>query len=140
RSACSRSGSVGMGGTGRTSATYAPLSSLQVLDIFRQKTAPAFEVALLTGALMAGEVDEELRQTLAKYSEAVGIAYQIRDDLHDLAGDAGNICGARPSLPLAVGLERGRAHDEHAAVLAPAWTRQADTPEARDTILGDWPR
>ena len=113
-----------------------PLSSLQVLDIFRQKTAPAFEVALLTGALMAGAVDEDLRQTLAKYSEAVGIAYQIRDDIQDLAGDAGDICGARPSLPLAVGLERGRAHDEHAAVLAPAWMRQADTPEAREAVLG----
>ena len=114
-----------------------PLSSLQVLDIFRQKTAPAFEVALVVGALFAGvSDDEEIRGTLAKYSEALGIAYQIRDDIQDLAGEAGDICGARPSLPLAVGLERGRAHDDHAAVLAPAWRREATTPEARDAVLG----
>jgi geranylgeranyl diphosphate synthase, type II len=111
------------------------LSSLQVLDIFRQKTAPAFEVAIVIGALFAGEVDDELRETLAKYSESIGIAYQIRDDLQDLAGAAGDVCGGRPSLPLAVGLERGRAHDEHAAVLAPAWLRQATTPESRDAVL-----
>ena len=111
------------------------LSSLQVLDIFRQKTAPAFEVAIVIGALFAGDVDEELRETLAKYSESIGIAYQIRDDIQDLAGAAGDVCGGRPSLPLAVGLERGRAHDEQAAVLAPAWLRQATSPEARDAVL-----
>ena len=37
--------------------TPAPLTSLQVLDIFRQKTAPAFEVALRLGYLLGlGEV------------------------------------------------------------------------------------
>jgi geranylgeranyl pyrophosphate synthase len=112
-----------------------PLSSLEVLDIFRQKTAPAFEVALAVGTLYAG-ADEEMGSPLAKYSEAIGIAYQIRDDLQDLAGGAGDICGGRPSLPLAVGLERGRAHDEHAAVLAPAWRRQARSEEAREAVLG----
>ena len=111
------------------------LSSLQVLDIFRQKTAPAFEVAIVIGALFAGELDDDLRETLAKYSESIGIAYQIRDDIQDLAGAAGDVCGGRPSLPLAVGLERGRAHDEQAAVLAPAWLRQATSPEARDAVL-----
>ena len=111
-----------------------PMSSLQVLDIFRQKTAPAFEVALKIGASLAGALDDEVAGVLAKYSESLGIAYQIRDDIQDLAGEAGDICGGRPSLPLAVGMERGRAHDEHAAVLAPAWTRRV-TPEGRERVL-----
>ena len=111
-----------------------PLSSLQVLEIFRQKTAPAFEVALAIGALYAGAFDD-VSDALARYSEALGIAYQIRDDLQDLAGSDGDVCGARPSLPLAVGLERGRAHDEHAAVLAPAWRRQAHSDEQRRSVL-----
>ena len=111
-----------------------PLSSLAVLDIFRQKTAPAFEVALAIGALLAGAHDE-VAPALARYSEALGIAYQIRDDLEDLAGANGDVCGARPSLPLAVGLERGRAHDEHFAVLEPAWRRQADSEAARAAVL-----
>ena len=112
-----------------------PLSSLQVLDIFRQKTAPAFEVALAIGTLYAG-IGEDVAPALAKYTEALGVAYQIRDDIEDLAGQAGDVCGGRPSLPLAVGLERGRAHDEHAAVLAPAWRRQATDDAARDAVLG----
>jgi geranylgeranyl pyrophosphate synthase len=111
-----------------------PLSSLQVLEIFRQKTAPAFEVALAIGTLYAG-VSGEVSDALAKYSEALGVAYQIRDDMQDLAGDDGDVCGGRPSLPLAIGLERGRAHDEHAAVLAPAGRRQATSPEQRRAVL-----
>lgn len=111
-----------------------PLSSLDVLDIFRQKTAPAFEVALAIGALLAGAHDE-VAPALARYSEALGIAYQIRDDLEDLAGGTGDICGGRPSLPLAVGLERGRAHDEHAAVLGPAWRGEADSQAARAAVF-----
>jgi geranylgeranyl pyrophosphate synthase len=35
-----------------------PLKSKQVLEIFRQKTAPAFEVALKLGASYAGKLDE----------------------------------------------------------------------------------
>jgi geranylgeranyl diphosphate synthase, type II len=111
-----------------------PLSSLQVLEIFRQKTAPAFEVALAIGALYAG-ASRDVSDALAKYSEALGVAYQIRDDIEDLAGNDGDVCGARPSLPLAVGLERGRAHDEHAAVLAPAWHRQATSDEQQRAVL-----
>ncbi len=112
-----------------------PLSSLQVLEIFRQKTAPAFEVALAIGTRFAG-ASEDVSDALAKYSESLGIAYQIRDDLEDLAGHDGDLCGARPSLPLAVGLERGRAHDEHAAVLAAAWRREATSDEQRRAVLG----
>src|SRR5207244_1168243 len=85
------------------------LSSLQVLDIFRQKTAPAFEVALRLGAAYAGQHDDEnLCEILSKYSEALGIAYQIRGDIEDLAeqADCGAIAALRPTLPLALDGER----------------------------------
>src|SRR5207245_2484513 len=80
-----------------------PLTSLQVLDIFRQKTAPAFEVALRLGAIYAGE-HEDIAEALGHYSEALGIAYQIRDDLSDLGsqGETNDIAGLRPSLLLAI--------------------------------------
>jgi len=127
--------SLGQGAELAWTRDPAPLSSLQVLDIFRQKTAPAFEVALAVGTLFAG-APEDVGPALASYSEALGIAYQIRDDIQDLAGSAGDVCGGRPSLPLAVGHERGRAHDEHAAVLAPAWRRQVTSEAAREAVLG----
>lgn len=85
------------------------LTSMQVLDIFRKKTAPAFEVALRIGANFAGvELHDEVAGVLHAYSEALGIAYQIRDDLDDLgqAMDTSDIAGLRPSLLLATAHEK----------------------------------
>ena len=126
--------SVGQGTELSWTRAPKPLSSLQVLDIFRQKTAPAFEVALAIGCLYAGGYDE-VADVLTKYSESIGMAYQIRDDLQDLAGEAGDVCGGRPSLPLAVGLERARARDELFAIVEPAWRRQAATEAERAAVL-----
>jgi geranylgeranyl pyrophosphate synthase len=95
------------------------MSSLQVLQIFRQKTAPAFEVALHIGAALAG-ADDHLLSVLSKYSDALGIAYQIRDDLEDLAP-----ADTRPSLPLAIAYERAKG--ERKSTLERVWTRQEPT-------------
>jgi geranylgeranyl pyrophosphate synthase len=106
--------------------TPGQLSSTQVLEIFRSKTAPAFEVALRLGALYAGlEQHEEVGDVLGAYSEALGIAYQIRDDLSDLGkkGDTNDIAGMRPSLLLAVASER--AHGDQKAILEELWRRKA---------------
>ncbi|MDH4452881.1 MAG: polyprenyl synthetase family protein [Verrucomicrobiota bacterium] len=85
------------------------LSSTQVLEIFRSKTAPAFEVALKVGAALAGQLDE-CADVLHAYSEKLGIAYQIRDDLDDLGEDsaAGNEWNMRPSIVLSLLREKGK--------------------------------
>jgi len=77
-----------------------PMGVQQVLGIFRQKTAPAFEVALRLGAAYAGS-DAEIHEMLARYSESLGIAYQIRDDLDDLAEETRTGARVKPTLPLA---------------------------------------
>ncbi|MDP6036073.1 MAG: polyprenyl synthetase family protein [Verrucomicrobiota bacterium] len=103
----------------------APLKSVEVLDIFRKKTAPAFEVALHLGAIYAGqEQHEEVSEVLAAYSENLGIAYQIRDDLSDLGaeGETNDLASLRPSLLLAIGHER--AKDEQKEILTSVWRRQ----------------
>src|SRR6185295_3611584 len=102
-----------------------PLTSTQVLDIFRKKTAPAFEVALQLGAIYAGLKEHaEVAEVLETYSEALGIAYQIRDDLSDLGskGETNDNAGLRPSLLLAVAHEK--AKDANKALLASVWKRQ----------------
>ncbi|HEY7171420.1 MAG TPA: polyprenyl synthetase family protein [Vicinamibacterales bacterium] len=107
-----------------------PLAPAQVLDIFRRKTAPAFEVALSVGALFAGENQDTFAEPFAAYSEALGIAYQIRDDLDDLAAGATSDVGAgRLSLPIAVALERAAAKPEWRPVFTAAWARSL-APEA----------
>lgn len=120
----------GQGAELRWSRNPTPLTTVNVLDIFRKKTAPAFEVALRIGALCAGmDKHEEVSGMLRTYSEALGIAYQIRDDLSDLGsqGETNDIAGMRPSLLLAIAYER--AKDEQRALLEAAWQR---APEAKD--------
>jgi geranylgeranyl diphosphate synthase, type II len=142
-----------------------PLNSLQVLDIFRQKTAPAFDVALQLGALFAGDTRESpsggqplengrfngngshtqgadaprsgmgvMAELIAKYSESLGIAYQIRDDLDDLDNDEepDDILAMRPSLPLALLYERTKAKPEQRAVVERAWRRTASAEDLED--------
>lgn len=114
-----------------------PLSTMEVLSIFRGKTAPAFDVALTIGALLGGAGDEEL-EAIAAYSEALGIAYQINDDLNDAGVSDGNdLDNRRPSLVMAVGLERvkGPEHEE----LAAWWRGESTAPDAQRlrAILAD---
>ncbi len=103
----------------------APLKSVQVLDIFRQKTAPAFEVALRLGSISAdlGKY-EEVSEVLGEYSKNLGIAYQIRDDLSDLGeeGDTNDLASLRPTLLLAIAHEKAKG--EQKQQLAEVWRRR----------------
>jgi geranylgeranyl pyrophosphate synthase len=118
------------------SADPSVLASRQVLEIFRLKTAPAFDVALQLAAVAAGR-HAEVSDVLRAYADAIGIAYQIKDDLEDLQDDAGILrdAGARPSVVVALAAERARGADrERLAALAagrtgaditPSWLREA---------------
>jgi geranylgeranyl pyrophosphate synthase len=108
-----------------------PLTSSEVLDIHRQKTAPAFEVALRLGAAFAG-ADEAVHEVLSKYSAALGIAYQIRDDLEDLDGEGDDLASVRPALPLAVARERATEADGE--LLERVWRRSADAFGEADAL------
>jgi geranylgeranyl diphosphate synthase type II len=66
---------------GRTDAT------LEVLEaIHRRKTGALLRAALRIGAVVAG-ADEASRRALDVYGHAVGLAFQIVDDLLDVQGD-----------------------------------------------------
>ncbi len=87
----------------------AALSADQVIEIFRRKTSPAFQVALGIGAALAG-ANWATQQVLRDYSDALGIAYQIRDDLEDLADESADADGfGAPTLLLALACDRAKA-------------------------------
>jgi geranylgeranyl pyrophosphate synthase len=107
------------------------LASRQVLEIFRLKTSPAFDVALQLAAIGAGRADE-VADALRAYSEAVGIAYQIKDDLEDMLDDAGLVSNveSRPSVVLALAAERARGDDrEMLAAITSGKPHPAATPD-----------
>ncbi len=95
-----------------------PLSPEQVLEIFAHKTAPAFEVALRLGAMLAG-ADESAFAVLHAYSDALGVAYQIRDDLADLDGLGRDADAIRPSLLAALAWTKTNCDQQ--AVLSRLW-------------------
>lgn len=95
-----------------------------VIAIFRQKTAPAFEVALKIGAISAKQT-AGMDTILTRYSDALGVAYQINDDLEDLReGQIGHErILARPSILLALASEQ--AQDRDKAFLEHIWQGHA---------------
>jgi len=113
-----------------------PLSSAEVLEIFRNKTAPAFAVALRLGATCAG-AGRDLWARLDRFSDALGIAYQIRDDLEDIQrqGPGSDAEAARPSIVLALAYEQSQGGER--AILEALWRRTLrpeDLPRARQAI------
>lgn len=109
-------------------ASPGPLSVASVVGIFRQKTAPAFEVALTLGAIYAGG-GTDIASTLGRYSKALGIAYQIQDDLDDLAGACNDIANMRLSILPALAYERADASTRE--LLAAAWFQPSDGNRAK---------
>lgn len=93
------------------------VSVREVIEVFRRKTAPAFEVALRLGAIAAGAGDD-VQKALAEFSGALGIAYQVKDDIEDFESDSDG-AAKRPWLLFAIAHEQceGEAKKE----LESAW-------------------
>jgi geranylgeranyl pyrophosphate synthase len=106
-----------------------PLTTLEVLEVLSQKTAPAFTVALHLGALCAAQVDE-LEDVLDNYSECLGVAYQIRDDIEDTCQAPDDALAMRPSVVLALAWESATGEDR--AAVESLWRlRQPDAAQWR---------
>ncbi len=86
------------------------LSPLDALKIYALKTAPAFEAALYAGARLAGPV-QELQASLTRFSRAMGVAFQILNDLKDWdesdqnkLSHGADVLGGRPTVLWALAL------------------------------------
>ncbi len=86
-----------------------PLAVQDALTVLTDKTAPAFEVALLLGTLMA-EGPDALCEALSRFSRTFGRAFQMRDDLQDFEQGTDRPC-LRPNLVLALLCERATGPD-----------------------------
>ncbi|EGU48211.1 octaprenyl-diphosphate synthase/dimethylallyltransferase/geranyltranstransferase [Vibrio ichthyoenteri ATCC 700023] len=61
------------------------LSELE--EIHRNKTGALMKCAIRLGALAAGEKGVEVLPLLDKYADAIGLAFQVQDDILDIIGD-----------------------------------------------------
>ena len=62
----------------------------QIARLQRMKTGRLFDISCQAGAILGG-ADEAARTALASYTEALGLAFQIVDDILDETGDAARI-------------------------------------------------
>lgn len=108
-----------------------PMTLPQLERMHRHKTGALIRSAVLMGAHAASEdVDAATEQALVRYADAVGLAFQVQDDILDIEGDTatlGKNKGAdlalnKPTYPALLGLDGARAKarelvaDAHAAL------------------------
>ncbi|MDD5704544.1 MAG: polyprenyl synthetase family protein, partial [Kiritimatiellae bacterium] len=87
-----------------------PLNTGDYARICKRKTGAVFAVAGMLGAIRT-DASEAVCATLTRFGHSVGLAYQIRDDLADVAQPGGGDLGAlRPCILLALACE-SRAPD-----------------------------
>ncbi len=63
-----------------------PLTQREVMEIHLRKTAALLRGACLMG-VAAADGTEEMQRAAAQYADALGMAFQIRDDMLDVIGD-----------------------------------------------------
>jgi geranylgeranyl pyrophosphate synthase len=115
---CSAAGAGGMvGGQALDLAAEGRTVSLEELErIHRRKTGALLAAAPVMGGTAAG-ADREQRQALRVYGAALGLAFQITDDILDVTGDTavlGKTAGrdrelAKATFPALAGLEQARS-------------------------------
>lgn len=78
-----------MGLTGQGAGSRADLEQLQ--QMHRLKTGALIRASVALGALASGQVTESQRQALDTYADALGLAFQVQDDILDVAGDTATL-------------------------------------------------
>ena len=122
-------GSVGMAGGQAIDlgAVGKPLSLAELEDMHARKTGALIAAAVILGALTAEDTGQDLLIPLENYAQAIGLAFQIADDILDVAGDAktlgkppgGDQKQEKPTYPALLGLDRARAlaREQHTKAL-----------------------
>jgi farnesyl diphosphate synthase len=102
---------------GRREIHSAPLLSLAELErLHALKTGALLRASVRLGAI-AASVDASARAQLDRFADALGLAFQIRDDLLDVEGDSAtlgktagkDIAQDKATFPALIGIEASRA-------------------------------
>jgi len=112
------------------------LTVAAIESMHRRKTGALIECSVLLGALAAGVTEGPELEALRHFGAEVGLAFQIQDDILDVAGDpallgkstGADAAHAKPTYPSTVGLaaartRAGELRDAAIAALAPLGAR-----------------
>jgi len=111
------------------------LPPLECLRLYALKTAPAFGAALHAGLILGGG-NGEWDNEIAEFTKHLGVAYQIQNDLKEIAVSSpeclcGDIIKSRPTVLLAMALEVASPDEKADLLAATAGTTVLPVPLAR---------
>ncbi|MCO7226684.1 (2E,6E)-farnesyl diphosphate synthase [Pleionea sp. CnH1-48] len=114
------SGSLGMGGGQAIdlAATGQQLSLPELETMHTMKTGALISASVELGYLCSGQNDSHIKQALSRYSKAIGLAFQIKDDILDIEGDTEQLGKPKGSdqeadkatYPALLGLDGAKRH------------------------------
>ena len=84
----------------------------------RHKTGALIEASVQLGALASGRANTDALQALRRYAEAVGLAFQVQDDILDVESDTATLgktqgkdqAHDKPTYPALLGLDEAKAY------------------------------
>ncbi|AEF23729.1 (2E,6E)-farnesyl diphosphate synthase [Pseudomonas fulva] len=84
----------------------------------RHKTGALIEAAVRLGALASGRADEQALTALSTYARAVGLAFQVQDDILDVESDTATLgktqgkdqANDKPTYPALLGMAAAKAY------------------------------
>jgi geranylgeranyl diphosphate synthase type II len=134
--------------TGQTGphATAAPSRDLDILrDMHARKTGALIRAAAVLGGIMVGS-DEQVTAALDAYASDLGLAFQIVDDVLDVAGETatlGKTAGkdaatGKLTYPSLVGLDESRRLAREAIARAEITLAQASIPSEHLSAIARW--
>ncbi|UYP31162.1 polyprenyl synthetase family protein [Pseudomonas sp. Z8(2022)] len=89
----------------------------QALEVMhRHKTGALIEASVVLGALASGNPDELARKALLQYARAIGLAFQVQDDILDVESDTATLgktqgkdeAHDKPTYPALLGLDAAK--------------------------------
>jgi geranylgeranyl pyrophosphate synthase len=120
----------------------------QVEDMHSRKTGAVIRASVLMAAECVPSLDPERYARLERFAAAIGLAFQIQDDLLDLIGDVstlGKATGAdrersKPTHPTIIGIPASQKrvrllHDEAMSALEPFGAQAASLRSLADWLL-----
>ena len=87
-------------------------------QMHRHKTGALIEVSVKLGALASGRAQSDQLQALQTYAQAIGLAFQVQDDILDVESDTAtlgkrqgaDIARDKPTYPALLGLDSAKAY------------------------------
>ncbi|NVJ67353.1 MAG: (2E,6E)-farnesyl diphosphate synthase [Gammaproteobacteria bacterium] len=87
------SGSLGMGGGQAIdlASTNKTIDLATLENMHRMKTGALIKASVLLGAMAAGKLEPHEKQHLSDYADAIGLAFQVQDDILDIESDTATL-------------------------------------------------